>query len=106
MCDVVDKVNLVLDCVKDREHTVKTIVLMETPSADLVNRGQQAGIHILSLQEMEVSRQLLSPPVCLLFLNRFLCFFSPFHSAVFSLEIFSIVVSSTILLSSPVFGHF
>ncbi|XP_070693585.1 long-chain-fatty-acid--CoA ligase 1-like [Pempheris klunzingeri] len=53
VCDVVDKVNLVLDCVKDREHTVKTIVLMETPSADLVSRGQQAGIHILSLHEME-----------------------------------------------------
>ncbi|XP_035524890.1 long-chain-fatty-acid--CoA ligase 1-like [Morone saxatilis] len=53
VCDVVDKVNLVLDCVKDKEHSVRTIVLMEAPSADLVNRGQQAGIHILSLQEME-----------------------------------------------------
>uniref|UniRef100_A0A671W501 Arachidonate--CoA ligase n=1 Tax=Sparus aurata TaxID=8175 RepID=A0A671W501_SPAAU len=54
VCDVVEKVNLVLDCVKDKEHTVKIIVLMGTPSADLVSRGQQAGIHILSLQEMEV----------------------------------------------------
>ncbi|XP_071313141.1 long-chain-fatty-acid--CoA ligase 1-like [Trachinotus anak] len=53
VCDVVDKANLVLDCVKDRKHTVKTIVLMESPGADLVHRGQQAGIHILSLQEME-----------------------------------------------------
>uniref|UniRef100_A0AAQ6AET5 Arachidonate--CoA ligase n=1 Tax=Amphiprion ocellaris TaxID=80972 RepID=A0AAQ6AET5_AMPOC len=53
VCDVTDKVNLVLDCVKDIKHSVKTIVLMETPSADLVERGQQAGIHILSLQEME-----------------------------------------------------
>uniref|UniRef100_A0A671W1U1 Long-chain-fatty-acid--CoA ligase n=1 Tax=Sparus aurata TaxID=8175 RepID=A0A671W1U1_SPAAU len=53
VCDVVEKVNLVLDCVKDKEHTVKIIVLMGTPSADLVSRGQQAGIHILSLQEME-----------------------------------------------------
>ncbi|CAJ1057954.1 long-chain-fatty-acid--CoA ligase 1-like isoform X2 [Xyrichtys novacula] len=53
VCDVVDKVNLVLECVKDREHCVKTIVLMETPSEDLVSRGQQAGIHILSMQEME-----------------------------------------------------
>lgn len=67
MCDVVDKVNLVLDCVKDRDHSVKTIVLMETPSADLVNRGQQAGIHILSLQEMEVSRQFLFPPLSLFY---------------------------------------
>uniref|UniRef100_A0A8C4GXM6 Long-chain-fatty-acid--CoA ligase n=1 Tax=Dicentrarchus labrax TaxID=13489 RepID=A0A8C4GXM6_DICLA len=56
VCDVVDKVNLVLDCVQDKEHSVRTIVLMEAPSADLVNRGQQAGIHILSLQEMEPPR--------------------------------------------------
>lgn len=62
VCDVVDKVNLVLDCVQDRKHSVKTIVLMETPDADLVSRGQQAGIHILSLQEMEVSGQHLHPP--------------------------------------------
>ncbi|KAK2849535.1 hypothetical protein Q5P01_009369 [Channa striata] len=53
VCDMVDKVNLVLDCIKDRKHSVKTIVVMETPSSDLVNRGQQVGIHILSLQEME-----------------------------------------------------
>ncbi|KAM7388991.1 hypothetical protein PAMP_022992 [Pampus punctatissimus] len=53
VCDVADKVNLVLACVKDRKHTVKTIVLMGTPDADLVDRGRQAGIHILSLQEME-----------------------------------------------------
>lgn len=53
VCDVVNKVNLVLDCVKDKEHSVKTIVLMETPSTDLVKRGEQAGIQILSLQEME-----------------------------------------------------
>ncbi|KAM6952652.1 long-chain-fatty-acid--CoA ligase 1-like isoform 1-T2 [Lycodopsis pacificus] len=53
VCDVVDKANLVLDCVRDRKHSVKNIVLMETPSVDLVHRGQQAGIHILSLQEME-----------------------------------------------------
>ena len=55
VCDVTDKVGLVLDCVKDTMHSVKTIVLMETPSVSLVERGQQAGIHILSLQEMEVS---------------------------------------------------
>ncbi|KAM4555073.1 long-chain-fatty-acid--CoA ligase 1-like isoform 1-T2 [Odontesthes bonariensis] len=57
VCDVTDKVGLVLDCVKDTMHSVKTIVLMETPSVSLVERGQQAGIHILSLQEMEVIGQ-------------------------------------------------
>uniref|UniRef100_A0A8C2ZQQ6 Long-chain-fatty-acid--CoA ligase n=1 Tax=Cyclopterus lumpus TaxID=8103 RepID=A0A8C2ZQQ6_CYCLU len=53
VCDVEDKANLVLDCVRHRTHSVKNIVLMETPSVDLVHRGQRAGIHILSLQEME-----------------------------------------------------
>ena len=74
MCDVVEKVNLVLDCAKNRKHTVKTIVLMETPSPDLVSRGRQAGIHILSLQEMEVSRQLLSPPFVFVY-SSFTSFF-------------------------------
>ncbi|XP_047441574.1 long-chain-fatty-acid--CoA ligase 1-like [Mugil cephalus] len=54
VCDVTEKVNLVLDCIKDMDHCLKTIVLMETPSDDLVERGKQAGIHILSLKEMEV----------------------------------------------------
>nr|XP_046263078.1 long-chain-fatty-acid--CoA ligase 1-like isoform X4 [Scatophagus argus] len=53
VCDVADKVDLILSCVNGKGHSVKTIVLMETPSAELVSRGQQAGIHILSLQEME-----------------------------------------------------
>ncbi|XP_068596383.1 long-chain-fatty-acid--CoA ligase 1-like [Brachionichthys hirsutus] len=53
VCDVEDKVVLLLDCLKDKKHTVKTIVLMKTPEASLVSRGQQAGIHVLSLQEME-----------------------------------------------------
>ncbi|XP_068181118.1 long-chain-fatty-acid--CoA ligase 1-like isoform X3 [Antennarius striatus] len=53
VCDVDDKVTLLLDCIKDKKHTLKTIVVMETPDAGLVSRGQEAGIHILSLQEME-----------------------------------------------------
>ena len=56
VCDVAAKVELVLECVRDREHTVKTIVLMEPPSRELASRGQQAGIQILSLQEMEVAQ--------------------------------------------------
>uniref|UniRef100_A0A8C2ZS34 Long-chain-fatty-acid--CoA ligase n=1 Tax=Cyclopterus lumpus TaxID=8103 RepID=A0A8C2ZS34_CYCLU len=40
VCDVEDKANLVLDCVRHRTHSVKNIVLMETPSVDLVHRGQ------------------------------------------------------------------
>uniref|UniRef100_A0A4W6G597 Long-chain-fatty-acid--CoA ligase n=1 Tax=Lates calcarifer TaxID=8187 RepID=A0A4W6G597_LATCA len=72
ICDVVDKVNLVLDCVKDKTHSVKTIVLMETPSAELVSRGQQAGIHIFSLQEMEVNDYV----VCYMALFDIICFTS------------------------------
>ncbi|XP_061757501.1 long-chain-fatty-acid--CoA ligase 1-like [Nerophis ophidion] len=53
VCDVADKVKMVLECVKDRKHTVKTIVMMATPSDELVGRGELAGIHILSLREME-----------------------------------------------------
>ncbi|XP_034038237.1 long-chain-fatty-acid--CoA ligase 1-like [Thalassophryne amazonica] len=53
ICDVADKINLVLDIVQDKEHTVKTIILMDTPTIQLVNRGRQAGIQILSLHEME-----------------------------------------------------
>lgn len=54
VCDVVDKVEMVLECIKDKQHSVKTIVSMEMPSAELVSRGQQAEIHILSLKDMEV----------------------------------------------------
>ncbi|XP_034038236.1 long-chain-fatty-acid--CoA ligase 1-like [Thalassophryne amazonica] len=53
ICDVADKINLVLDIVQDKEHTVKTMGLMDTPTIQLVNRGHQAGIQILSLHEME-----------------------------------------------------
>uniref|UniRef100_A0A673CJ53 Long-chain-fatty-acid--CoA ligase n=1 Tax=Sphaeramia orbicularis TaxID=375764 RepID=A0A673CJ53_9TELE len=35
VCDVVDKVEMVLECIKDRPHSVKTIVSMETPSAEM-----------------------------------------------------------------------
>uniref|UniRef100_A0A667YWH3 Long-chain-fatty-acid--CoA ligase n=1 Tax=Myripristis murdjan TaxID=586833 RepID=A0A667YWH3_9TELE len=53
LCDVADKVSLVLGCVKDKKHSLKTIVLMETPSSELVNQARQAGIEILTMQEME-----------------------------------------------------
>uniref|UniRef100_A0A669FC57 Arachidonate--CoA ligase n=1 Tax=Oreochromis niloticus TaxID=8128 RepID=A0A669FC57_ORENI len=52
VCDVMDKVNLVLDCINNTKHSVRTIVLMESANTSLIERGQQAGIHILSLREM------------------------------------------------------
>ncbi|KAG7461827.1 hypothetical protein MATL_G00195190 [Megalops atlanticus] len=53
VCDVPDKAKLILDSMADREHTVKTIILMEAFDADLVARGKECGIEILSLQEVE-----------------------------------------------------
>uniref|UniRef100_A0A8C7PX73 Long-chain-fatty-acid--CoA ligase n=1 Tax=Oncorhynchus mykiss TaxID=8022 RepID=A0A8C7PX73_ONCMY len=53
ICDLVDKVRLILDCVSGKEHTLKTIVLMEAFDKELVARGQQSGIEILSLKEVE-----------------------------------------------------
>ncbi|XP_036069976.1 long-chain-fatty-acid--CoA ligase 1 isoform X3 [Oryzias melastigma] len=53
VCDVKDKVNLILDCFKDSKHSLKTIVLMEEPNESLVERAREAGIQILSLAAME-----------------------------------------------------
>uniref|UniRef100_A0AAR2JQF7 Long-chain-fatty-acid--CoA ligase n=1 Tax=Pygocentrus nattereri TaxID=42514 RepID=A0AAR2JQF7_PYGNA len=55
ICDVVEKARMVLDCVLDREHSVKTIVLMEEFDSKLTARAQQQGIEIISLKELEVS---------------------------------------------------
>lgn len=46
MCDVADKADMVLDCVNGRKQSVKTIVLMEMPSEELVSKGQEAQIEI------------------------------------------------------------
>ncbi|KAG9347009.1 hypothetical protein JZ751_005936 [Albula glossodonta] len=53
VCDVPDKAMLILDCVADRVHTVKTIILMEDFDAALVARGKECGIEIVSLKEVE-----------------------------------------------------
>uniref|UniRef100_A0A674DVA6 Arachidonate--CoA ligase n=1 Tax=Salmo trutta TaxID=8032 RepID=A0A674DVA6_SALTR len=58
ICDLVDKVRLILDCVSGKEHTLKTIVLMEAFDEELVARGQQSGIEILSLKDVEVSSKI------------------------------------------------
>ncbi|KAJ8269680.1 hypothetical protein COCON_G00122870 [Conger conger] len=53
VCDVPDKAQLVLDCMADREHTVKTIILMEDFDAALVAKAKECGIEILSLKEVK-----------------------------------------------------
>uniref|UniRef100_A0A8C2FGE5 Arachidonate--CoA ligase n=1 Tax=Cyprinus carpio TaxID=7962 RepID=A0A8C2FGE5_CYPCA len=50
VCDVPEKAKLLLDCVSGRQHTVKTLILIENFDADLVSRAQQCGIDIVTLQ--------------------------------------------------------
>ena len=54
VCDVPEKVSLVLECMRGREHSVRTIVLMDRLDPELVARGLEADIQILSLADMEV----------------------------------------------------
>uniref|UniRef100_A0A7N6AR37 Arachidonate--CoA ligase n=1 Tax=Anabas testudineus TaxID=64144 RepID=A0A7N6AR37_ANATE len=53
ICDVPEKAWLILGCVSGLGRTVKTIVLMEAFGNDLVTRGQECGIEILSLKDFE-----------------------------------------------------
>ncbi|XP_012674351.1 long-chain-fatty-acid--CoA ligase 1a isoform X1 [Clupea harengus] len=53
ICDVADKVRLILDCVSNRKHTVRTIALMDAFDSELVARAQTCGIEILSLKDLE-----------------------------------------------------
>uniref|UniRef100_A0A8C1JVJ4 Arachidonate--CoA ligase n=1 Tax=Cyprinus carpio TaxID=7962 RepID=A0A8C1JVJ4_CYPCA len=47
VCDVPEKVKLLLDCVSGRQHSVKTLILIENFDTDLVSRAQQCGIDII-----------------------------------------------------------
>ncbi|XP_061100826.1 long-chain-fatty-acid--CoA ligase 1a isoform X2 [Conger conger] len=53
VCDVPDKAKLILDCVSGRKHSIRIIILVEPFDADLVARGQECGIEIISMKEME-----------------------------------------------------
>ncbi|XP_052430648.1 long-chain-fatty-acid--CoA ligase 1b [Carassius gibelio] len=53
VCDVPEKVKLLLDCVSGRQHSVKTLILIENFDTDLVSRAQQCGIDIISLRDAE-----------------------------------------------------
>lgn len=55
MCDLSSKVDLLLSCLEDKKHAVKTVVLMEKPSVELVSRAKRSGIDVISVEEMEVS---------------------------------------------------
>uniref|UniRef100_A0A672I0P5 Long-chain-fatty-acid--CoA ligase n=1 Tax=Salarias fasciatus TaxID=181472 RepID=A0A672I0P5_SALFA len=53
ICDVPEKVRMILDCVSGQGRSVKTIVVMEAIDDDLVTRGKESGIEILKLKEFE-----------------------------------------------------
>uniref|UniRef100_A0AAY4D4J5 Arachidonate--CoA ligase n=1 Tax=Denticeps clupeoides TaxID=299321 RepID=A0AAY4D4J5_9TELE len=62
----------VLDCVSARQHSVRTIVMMESFDSDLAARAQACGIQILTLKDMEVAgtMTLLFSPLPLLCLGN------------------------------------
>lgn len=53
ICDVAQKAQIILECVNGKGKTVKTIVLMEAFDAELVSRGQECGVEIISLADFE-----------------------------------------------------
>ncbi|XP_029005125.1 long-chain-fatty-acid--CoA ligase 1a isoform X2 [Betta splendens] len=64
ICDAADKARLILGCVDGLGRTVKTIVLVEAFERDLVERGQECGVEILSLKDFEaVGKANLQKPV-------------------------------------------
>ncbi|XP_076003846.1 long-chain-fatty-acid--CoA ligase 1a isoform X2 [Genypterus blacodes] len=53
ICDVPEKAQLILQCIDGKTRSVKRIALMEAFDDELVTRGQQSGVEILSLKEFE-----------------------------------------------------
>ncbi|XP_077426928.1 long-chain-fatty-acid--CoA ligase 1a isoform X2 [Vanacampus margaritifer] len=53
ICDVPEKARMILDCFKEKERTVKTIVVMEPVDSELVARARTCGVDIVSLKEFE-----------------------------------------------------
>uniref|UniRef100_A0A8D0DD43 Arachidonate--CoA ligase n=1 Tax=Sander lucioperca TaxID=283035 RepID=A0A8D0DD43_SANLU len=71
ICDVPQKARLILDCISGKGRTVKTIVLIEPFDSELVSRGQECGIEILSLKEFELPKpdDLLSLHQCVILIH-------------------------------------
>ncbi|XP_037554161.1 long-chain-fatty-acid--CoA ligase 1a [Nematolebias whitei] len=55
ICDVPDKARMILDCIGGKGKTVKTIVLMEAFDEELVSRGAQGSVEIISLKDFEAA---------------------------------------------------
>uniref|UniRef100_A0AAY4BD77 Arachidonate--CoA ligase n=1 Tax=Denticeps clupeoides TaxID=299321 RepID=A0AAY4BD77_9TELE len=44
ICDIPDKARIILDCISDREHMVRTIVIMEPFDNELAERAKKSGV--------------------------------------------------------------
>lgn len=53
VCDLPAKVHLLLDCVAGKQHSLKTLILMEEFDSELVAQAQKCGIDIISLKDAE-----------------------------------------------------
>ncbi|XP_057187402.1 long-chain-fatty-acid--CoA ligase 1a isoform X1 [Triplophysa rosa] len=53
ICDMADKARLILGCVSGRQHSIKTIAIMEDFDSELTAQAQQIGIEILRMKELE-----------------------------------------------------
>ncbi|XP_053498435.1 long-chain-fatty-acid--CoA ligase 1b [Ictalurus furcatus] len=53
VCDLPAKVRLLLDCVAGKQHSLKTLILMEEFDSELVAQAQKCGIDIISLKDAE-----------------------------------------------------
>lgn len=56
LCDVPAKARLVLDCVAGRQHSLKTLILMDEFDSELVAQGRKCHVEIISLKDAEASR--------------------------------------------------
>ncbi|KAB5565433.1 hypothetical protein PHYPO_G00241440 [Pangasianodon hypophthalmus] len=66
VCDVPAKARLLLGCVAGRQHSLKTLILMEAFDSELVAEAQKCGVEIISLIDAEAlgkaHRQQPAPP--------------------------------------------
>ncbi|KAF5900753.1 long-chain-fatty-acid--CoA ligase 1-like, partial [Clarias magur] len=66
VCDLPAKARLLLDCVAARQHSLKTMILMEDFAPELLAQAQKCGVELISLKDAEAlgkaHRQQPAPP--------------------------------------------
>ncbi|XP_051784397.1 long-chain-fatty-acid--CoA ligase 1a isoform X1 [Erpetoichthys calabaricus] len=53
VCDRPEKVKLLLDCASAKDHSIKTIIVIDSFDTDLIVQGKKHGIEVLSMKEVE-----------------------------------------------------